>query len=290
MKTLLFPTDFSAGAKYAAEYGYNLAGQIKADIILCNAVIVPAEMAQAGFVAWPADEFELLMDESSAELRLLKSRLEDRDDDAGGFRPEIAIVNRAGTVSDVISDITALQHIDLVVIGPHSNSGLSGFVLGDHARRLIDDATKPILLVPKGASKKAVKKIAFATDFKEPAEDLRYLEELIQLARPLNAGILLTHVYNEKFQSPDFQTWIKQLIAGLTNKTGYPHIFYNLVNNRTPEEGLTWLCERGDIDILAMVHRKHNLLTNLLLGSHTHKMAAQTLVPLLVYPAGLHVN
>jgi len=33
MKTFLVATDFSANARHAAEYGYNLAKQIKANII-----------------------------------------------------------------------------------------------------------------------------------------------------------------------------------------------------------------------------------------------------------------
>jgi hypothetical protein len=47
MKTILFPTDFSENAKHAIRYGYYLSRQIKADIVLCNAVIIPAE-ATAG--------------------------------------------------------------------------------------------------------------------------------------------------------------------------------------------------------------------------------------------------
>ena len=44
MKKILIATDFSANAKHAAEYGYTIASQVKAGIILCNTFIVPAEM------------------------------------------------------------------------------------------------------------------------------------------------------------------------------------------------------------------------------------------------------
>ncbi len=69
MKTVLISTDFSNIATHAAEYGYNLAKQIKADVILCNAVIVPAEIPQAGVVVWPMEEYSVLMEESAGELQ-----------------------------------------------------------------------------------------------------------------------------------------------------------------------------------------------------------------------------
>jgi len=45
MKTLLIATDCSANAWHAAEYGYRLASHLGANLILCNAFIVPVETA-----------------------------------------------------------------------------------------------------------------------------------------------------------------------------------------------------------------------------------------------------
>ena len=112
MKTLLIPTDFSPNAKHAVEYGYKLAKQIKANVILCNAVIVPAEMPQAGFIAWPMEDYDVLIDESTEELKKLKADLA-HDKDA--FTPLISCFNEAGTTADVVNGIIAKKNIDLVV-------------------------------------------------------------------------------------------------------------------------------------------------------------------------------
>jgi len=284
MKTFMIPTDFSANATHAAEYGYNLAKQIKANIILCNAVIVPAELPQAGLVVWPSDEYDMLMDESSSELRMLKSRLE-ANETSGVIKPAIALISKAGMVSDVVNGIAQTQQIDLKIIGPHTNNGLSGFVLGNHARKIIDNALVPIMLVPKEAQLKPIKNIAFATDFTNPAEDLEYIYKLIEFARPIGAEILLTHVYNENTENSDFLNRVNQLVLQLSNKANYPHVYYRLIKNKQTEKGLAWLCENGNIDILAMVHRKHNFLSFLVSGSHTHKMADNISIPLLVFPS-----
>ncbi len=281
MKTILIPTDFSANAKHAAEYGYRLAKQIKANIMLCNAVIVPAEMPQAGFVAWPMEEYDMLIDGSTDELKKIKIDLEQ---DKYGFKPLITCFNEAGTVADVINGIIATKKIDMVVMGTHGSSGLSSFLLGNHSRMLIDSITKPLLLVPASAPETPVKKIAFATDFMHPETDLESIYDLIPLAKSLYAEILLTHIYEEKNQSPEFQKWIKNFLTELSNKADYPHIYYRLVKNNRTEKGLDWLCDHGQVDMLAMVHRAHNFFDNLVKGSYTQKMAAHISIPLLVFP------
>jgi len=284
MKTLLLSTDFSADATHAADFGYELAKQIKADIVICNAVIVPAEMPQAGLAIWPTDEYEMLMNESASELNVLKDYLEKRNESLG-FKPTIKLFHDSGTVTDVVSEIVSKQNIDLIIIGPHSNSGISSFVLGNHTRKLIDTATKPLLLVPRTATLRSIKKIAFAADFKQPEKDLEYVTGLIPLAKALHAEVLITHVYTEKSGSPDFQLLVKQFIEKLTISTDYPEIYYRLVKNKEAEHGLDWLCEHGQIDMLAMVHREHTFFESILKGSCTQKMAGHISIPLLVFPS-----
>ncbi|WP_428329500.1 universal stress protein [Mucilaginibacter sp.] len=283
MKKFLFPTDFSANAMHAAVYGYSLARQVKANIILCNAVIVPAEIPQAGMVAWPMEESDLLLKDSSSELKSLKSHLEPVSG-GEGFKPGISYLNGSGTVVNVINHIVESQEIDLVIMGTHGSSGLTTLLLGNHSREMIDNIAAPLLLVPPNATISAIKKIAFATDFTRPQDDLECIYKLITLARPLNAEILLTHIYDEKSQSPEFKKWVADFITELSNKANYPNIYYRFVKSRDTKPGLDWLCEHGDINMLAMVHRSHSFMDSLFRGSQTQKMAAHIPVPLLVFP------
>jgi nucleotide-binding universal stress UspA family protein len=284
MKTLLFSTDFSANAKHAAEYGYRLAKQIKANIVLCNAVTVPAEVPQAGVVVWPMEESEVLLDDSTNELQRLKAHLE-QNDHSVSFRPAIGYANGAGTVTDVVEHITANRQIDLVVMGTHASDSLSTFLLGDHSKKMIDSAIQPLLLIPPEAAFAPIKKIAFATDFKQLDVDMAAIYTLIPMVRALNAEILLTNVYDEKNHSHEFQRLINRFLLELSNKADYPHIYYRLIKNSRTETGLDWLCEHGHVDILAMVHHSHNFFYNILTGSYTKKMAGHIPIPLLVFPA-----
>lgn len=273
---------FSAGAKIAVEYGYGLAKQIKANVVICNAVIIPAEAPQAGIVIWPMEEYDTLMDRSTDDLKELKAELEKADET---FKPMITCISEPGTVEDVISSIVAKNEIDLVVMGTHDHSGLTGLMMGNHARTSIDNIKKPLLLVPASAPNTRIKKIAFAVDFKHADRDLESLFELIPLVKSINAKVLLAHISDDKDESPEFKPWIKQFLTEVSNKANYPHIYYRQIKNDRIDQGLDWLCEHGQIDIVAMVHRPHGFFDKLLNGSHTQKMAGHIAIPLLVLPA-----
>jgi len=278
MKKFLFPTDFSANATHALNYGYSLAKRVKANIIICNAVIEPAEVPQTGMVGWPMEESELLLEESSHALKLLREQLDEKEETVG-FNPIIDTKNNAGTVIEMVNHLGHDNDIGLVIVGTHGSSGLNTLLLGNHSRQLIDNINRPLLLVPPSAPIKPIKKIAFATDFENPAKDLECIYQLILLARPLNAEILITNIFDEK------ENYHKEFMNELTNKADYPHIYYRFVKAYRPEAGLDWLCEHGQIDILAMVHRSHNFIDSLFRGSQTQKMANHIAIPLLVFPA-----
>jgi nucleotide-binding universal stress UspA family protein len=284
MKTLLLPTDFSEPAKHAVEYGYFLASDIKANVVLCNAFIVPSEVPQAGMVVWPLANYNALIKDNSDALNALKKHLELKNTDAG-FKPSIDLVNETGQVTEVVRNIIAAKSIDMVVIGAH-RAGLSATLIGNHTKKLIDFITRPLLLVPPHAKIKAPKKIAFATDFKEPEHDLELLHSLIPFAKALNAELYITHVYNEKNHKDNFKVWFAQFLTDLAKKADYPFIYPKVIRSATTIRGFDKLCKEGEMDMLMMVHRPHGFFENLFKGSHTQKMADHTTIPLLVFPSG----
>jgi nucleotide-binding universal stress UspA family protein len=283
MKKILIATDFSANAAHAAEYGYAIASQVKDDVILCNAFIVPAEMPQGGTLVWPQFEYDELVQSSASELNELKKQLEHNNSDSS-FKPGITSTSEVGAVTDVITEITGKADVELTVMGTHGAGKLDTFLVGNHSRRMINNTKGPLLLVPGSTAIKPIKKVAFATDLNDPERDLKAIYELIPLLKRLNAELLLTHIYNGDDPTYKFKKHIQQLLVELSNKANFPNIFYRIVSSNKAERGLDWLCDHGHVDVLAMVHRKHDLLDNLLIGSHTQKMADHIHIPLLVVP------
>jgi hypothetical protein len=161
---------------------------------------------------------------------------------------------------------------------------LTTLLLGNHSRSMIDGVNSPLLLIPPAAKLSPVKKIAFATDFKNPEEDIKSIAALADLAKPLNAEILLTHIYENADKSPEFEQWIKQFVLELPAKIDFSKIKYTMYKSNGAHSGLEWLCDNGDIDILAMMHRSHTFIDSLFRGSQTQKIAGQIPIALLVFP------
>jgi nucleotide-binding universal stress UspA family protein len=272
MKTILVLTDFSDNARHAAEYALELAKKTKADLLLCNTFMVPADISMTGFSMWPQEEYTVLSDESDRELNLLKKHLQDQPDmnqEITSFYPNIDISRVDGNIGDVVKERKPGTIIQLVVAGTHDKDGLSSFLLGNNVNNMIDNIGFPLLLIPANA--------AFNTDEKA-------LYKLVELAKPLNAEILVTHIYNEKNDKLDFEKQIKALLTAISNKANYANIYSRIVDEEKPEKGLHWLCKNGQVDMLAMVHQKHNLFQEIFGSSHTKNMAERISIPLLVLP------
>ncbi len=193
MKKILIATDFSTNAARAAKYGYAIASQVKADVVLCNAFIVPAEVPQAGILVWPQLEYDELLESSASELKQLQKELRKNPSDSS-FRPEIICRSEFGGVVDVIKEITGKTDVELIVMGTHGAGKLDTLLIGNHSRRMINNAKGPILLVPASAALKPIKKVAFATDLKDPEKDLKAIYDLIPFLKQLNPKLLLTHI------------------------------------------------------------------------------------------------
>ncbi|MCC8425512.1 universal stress protein [Mucilaginibacter sp. UR6-11] len=280
MKTLLIATDLSENARHAATYGYHLAQQLKAKVLLCHVMNVPAEIPQTGMVPWPADVYEDMLQDSDNELAKLKCRLI-AEGDPGGYQPEIICVHEAGFVTDVVNAEADAHRADMILIGMHGNDGFTTLMIGNHSRKMIDSAVRPLLLIPADAAFKPIKKIAFASDFKQPGQDIKTINELVAFARPLGAELVLAHI-DQRNDDPECNTIANQLLTEITAGLDHQEVSYQVVKSNRVEDGLSWLVGHAHIDLIAMAHRDHGFFDQLFKGSHTQKAAGKMSVPLLV--------
>ncbi|MEO5911545.1 MAG: universal stress protein [Pelobium sp.] len=284
MKTILLATDFSKNATHAAQYGYELARHLNSKVLLCTAFTIPIVAPQTGMEVLTVEKQEAITDDSELNLKKLKNDLE-RGSYIHSYQPKMECLSKIGALNEVISSIHDQQKIDLVVMGTHKGGTFSRLLLGDHSRDLINQGITPVLLVPQGKTVKDIKKIAFTTELKHLEKDLDAIYQLVRLARPLHAEILLVHIQKEDEELPENEKALATFTTELSNKSNYPLIYYRILKIKSVDEGLNWLCTNGQVDMLVMVHGKHHLLSKLLNKSHTLKMANHTQVPLLVFPA-----
>lgn len=286
MKTILLPTDFSLASKNAARYAMHLAKEMRANLKLCNAVMVPIEVPLAAHVSVPLVAIETMEQDADQKLKRAAEKmreiehLETADDE---YHPLITYGAGIGPVADVVTSFTTDHDISLVVMGMRGNGGLSRFLLGSSSRAMVEAATFPVLFVPFNVEFRKLTKIGFATDLSR--EDIAVIHVLAGFARIFNAEILLVHISN---QAPGSQTSSKKRIETflneITNNVNYHKIYYQHVLDETIDDGLEWLSKYENIQMLAMVHRKQSVLYRLFKGSRTQRVRRKIDIPLLVFP------
>lgn len=293
MKAIVVPTDFSDQADNAARYAVCLAKDLKRDVSLYHALFVPMEVPIADAGLWPLEDFSSLKEVAIKQLRHLAGWLERTIDDkeegaTDTFKPAIDYQSVIGPVTDVIMNVMADSKSSLVVMGMSGSNGLSRFFMGSRSKDLVDHANFPVLLVPGCAVFKGIKKLIFATDLN--TGDISVIRMLAGMAKRCKAEIRIYHITGENYDKKGRLGKVEAFNQKLTETVHYPHISYHHLRGMNVDDGLDWLCEHGQIDLLAMVHRPHTLLFRLLSNSHTHQLAGHIKIPLLVFPPEYNVT
>lgn len=136
IKSILFPTDFSAFAEGALPLACALARDHGATLILLHVRPTP-ESAYGEFGAVPPEPPEP-METVQEKLRRLPPP---------GFtgRAEFHVLD--GDPADKILDLAKQSQANLIVIGTHGRSGLSRVLLGSVAEEVLRKASCPVLTV-----------------------------------------------------------------------------------------------------------------------------------------------
>lgn len=140
---ILAATDFSTASAPAVAEAVRIARATGAELLLVNAYESPGMMTFGPYVASAT-----LYDEIEAALRGGAEK---------GLRPLAEKARRAGvkTRSEVlrgipsvaISEAATAHHADLIVIGTHGRGGITRFLLGSVAQRVIATAPCPVMTV-----------------------------------------------------------------------------------------------------------------------------------------------
>jgi nucleotide-binding universal stress UspA family protein len=283
MKKILVPTDFSSSAENATFYALDLAKTINANLLLCNAITIPAAAPMAAQVAWPLVDYNTLQNEVTRDFELLTQKMKKGDVAADlSAYPDIKYQSKPGSVIEVVKELVEKEKASLVVMGMSGAGMVSRLFLGSSSRDMIDKANFPVLLVPHNATFNGIHKIAFATDLSE--NDIEVIHYLAGFAYNFNADILIAHVSAEEPDNVFHQKKINTFLNDITCKINYPKIYYRHIKQQDVDQGLDWLTVHGLIDMLVMVHRHNNLIDSLFNRSHTQKVAKHINIPLLVYP------
>ena len=189
LNSILIATDFSPASEKPLQHAIALARHYGAKLYLLH-VVDSLGFTLAGPDATEAARILAFRDAGRLERELvLSGALE-------GLRHQVII--REGNIRDELEKVVRQEHIDLVVVGTHSRTGISRLVLGSVAERIFRCTSCLVVTVgPHSPTESPIKStetlrpVLFATDFSEPS--LRALPYVVSFANQLRTGLALLH-------------------------------------------------------------------------------------------------
>jgi nucleotide-binding universal stress UspA family protein len=144
-RKILAAIDGSEPSQHALEHAADIAETRKAELVIMTAV------PHAHVAAFPVEGFSpLYLDQYEDDLNHTYSRiLAEAVEATKKNHPKIRISQKLmhGRAGDAIVEASKEEEIDLIVMGCRGLSGVTGFVLGSVSRHVVENCTKPILIV-----------------------------------------------------------------------------------------------------------------------------------------------
>ena len=138
MKRILVGVDGSLESRAAADAAAELARQTHAQVTLAYVLPVPVPLAPDGYLqslaAWELAEREY----GASLLRELAARYGDIT---------VETVAPSGPPAETLADLGKSGDVDLIVVGHRGRGAVTRLLLGSVADRLVQIATRPVLVV-----------------------------------------------------------------------------------------------------------------------------------------------
>ncbi|WP_316766432.1 universal stress protein [Pedobacter frigiditerrae] len=282
MKKILIPIDFSVCADNAVHYAIQLARVAKADVHICHAIIPIESNIMYGIAISTQNDEQAQLLKTEQYLKTYAEKIIKDENLNTPTSPNLIYTCAAGTVKNVIKQMLEQQKIDLMIMGLSGAGEIKRFMMGSNSRDQIEAAKVPILLIPRKAHYAFIKKIAFATDLN--IGDMNSIQNIARLFCRFEPEVLLTHIdaLPSTIHNPNSDANL--FLKNVTGKINYSKIYYRHIQQKSVNDGLMWLVEKGQVEILAMIHRHKGMFAELINGSHTQQMAKSITLPLLVLP------
>lgn len=139
IRTILHPTDFSAGSENAFHLASSLARDYGAQVIVLHVLERPARAYSGVMMAPPSPG------PSAEERKALKERLHQIHSLDAAIRIEHVL--EEGDPATAIMQVALERECSLIVMGTHGRTGLSRMLMGSVAEQIVRQSPLPVVTV-----------------------------------------------------------------------------------------------------------------------------------------------
>ncbi len=265
IKNILVPIDFSECATNAMNYAARLARKFESKVMLLHVAESTVSEDETAFRQYKDDKLEAI------------EKMTDQDPAFANIISEVKIDN--GELKDSVLSMIDEFCVDMVVMGTEGAHGVIDELKGSHTYEILKDSKVPLSIVPVGVRYREPAKIGFATDLKDVEHSLT-MDVLLDFTYAFNAELDIFHIRGSRGENPDEQYFvIKELDEYFS---GVDHRFFEIEDDNIAE-GIDRFVRSNNIDMLAIMPRRHSLLEQVSHESTTKKVAHHTGLPLLTF-------
>lgn len=275
MKTILFPTDFSANALHAAHYAGMLAKLMHANLILLNVYSIPT----LSEYQLPADIEEFIIKnrkDAEAHLQHFTAKVIAKT----SLSPD-RIIQKAeyGIASEKIVSIANTMKTTMIVMGTKGAHNTLERWLGTHAQQVMCTAPCPVWVVPADAPIHYPKEIMYAADFRE--DEVAATQKLLEITKPLNADCKIVHVHD--YFEINVGHAIEEMVNYLENTFEKDAVSVKNLHRSSIIEGLETYINTHKPAVLALAIHDKPLLDRLFNASVTKHFVQAGKLPILLF-------
>ncbi len=278
MKRILLPTDFSKNAYNAIRYALELFKNDSCEFYILHTYSPP--MVSAGSMM---DSYSALamLDVAKDIAQKGLDGLEDRiSKDFPNNNHKFTFVASFNMLIGEMKNIVKEEGIDLIIMGTQGATGAKEIFLGTQTMFAIKKMKCPVLAVPANFEYEAPKEILFPTDYKLDKTN-KYLTMLREFC---DHNISRLHILNAYYGTPlsKAQIEIKAFLDAYFIDNA--HLFH--IAEKTDVLGaVAEFQKKSKINLIVMIHNKHNFFENMLFKSVINQVVYHTNVPFLVIPS-----
>lgn len=272
MRTFIVPTDFSENAMNAAEYAVQLARELDAEVLLMHAYNEPVSMMTSEVDVMTYDN---IREHIREKLEQRKKELEP----LGGGKVKITGVCVLNRLLDHIRELSREKDARLVVIGLTGSNSLEHVFLGSNTISIVNNSGCTVLTVPPMAAFRPIKKVLFACDMKDVAHSIPS-EKIKKILSVVNAEVMVVYVQRENMSPEDLDNEVSALRKMLE---GVNFSFHTL-QKKNVIAGIRDFAREQEVDMIAIIPRKHDFIEGLLRMNHTKAMLFRSSIPILTIP------
>lgn len=274
MKHILVPTDFSSNSLNALVYAIDLFQNTS-----CNFHILHVGTLQQSGIAGNRFVPTLGAKDLPVEQKL-KTFLAQVIQHSTNKRHHFYMLQEYGNLIDRIKETIHNKKIDLIVMGTKGAAGIKETIIGSNTGDVITKVPTNLLVVPEKAKFKALKNIAFPTDYNifYSYNILNILTELLHLSeanlRVINASskdkLNTLQIKNKAY----LQDYLEEVFEE-------SHSFQKL-KNTSVKNAIEDFAIHGKTEMIVMVAKNLNFLQQILFDSTIKKLSFHSKIPLFV--------